>query len=484
MIRPHQFVWIGGLGFLLGIAIGMQLSLPVASILIASGLAVFVLLLRPLPTIQVMAVFMIALLLGWWRCQTVIAQKPLVSDLNGHLADIQGQVVGDPAVSGNQQRIHLLVETIDEQPRRVTVLLTAWHLPEFQYADRLAGRIKFALPQDSDEFRYSNYLAKDGIYLIASQAGNLTRTLSVRWTVLGQLYRIKHQVDQAIHRFLPEPHGGLLSGLLLGIKTNLSDTFRTALKNSGTSHIVALSGFNLTIIIAFLLFILRSLPRRLVWLIAGIAILGFVVMTGAASSVVRAAIMGWLLLLAGFWGRRRSATNAIILALVTMVLINPLILSYDVGFQLSVAATVGLLYGAPLFYWRWRYFPKVLSEALAATAGATIFTLPLIALYFGGISWVTLFANLLVVPLVPYVMLIGCTGVALFLLWPALQWLNLLVWPLSALLFSIVNWFGNLPIAFVPLPPLPAVVPVLYYLILISIIYYASTRRASLSSLV
>ena len=483
MVRPHQFVWIISIGFLLGVAVGVRFILPLLSIGIAIGLLVLVLLFRPNTPIKIIGFFLLAMLIGWWRCQAILSDRPVVTDLNNITATVIGTITSDPEINGNQQKLHLRVSSVDEEPRQFAVLLTAWHLPQFEYADQISGRFKFSLPQNSDEFQYSNYLAKDNIYLTANQAGDLTIVASHPWTLLGQLYKIKHWTDWAIHRFLPEPHSGLLAGLLLGIKSDLPDTFRTALKNSGTSHIVALSGFNVTIIITFLLFILRGLPRRLVWIVSGILILGFVIMTGAASSVVRAAIMGWILLLAGWWGRKRHPINAILVAVSTMVFLHPLILFYDVGFQLSVAATIGLMYGTPSFQ-KIRWIPKFITEALSATIGATVFTLPLIALYFGGISWVTLGANLIVVPLVPYVMLIGCAGLVAFIGWPKLVWLNLLVWPLSALLFAVISWFGDLPSAFIPLPPIPGWIPVFYYLGLGLIIFYVRYHRQSAQTVV
>lgn len=482
MIRPHQFIWIGGLSFLLGVAVATRFYLPTLPLILAVGLVLGVLCFRPPSSIQAVGVFVIALLLGWWRCQTVLVHSPALIDLHQQSRVVVGQIANDPVAVGNQQRFMLAVATVDEQHRSFKVWVTAWHLPAFHYADTITGKLQFALPTSSADFDYANYLAKDNIYLTATQAGELHAQPSPRPTFLGALYHAKHWVADAIHRFLPEPHSSLLAGLLLGIKTDLSDSFRLALKNSGTSHIVALSGFNVTIIITFLLFMLRTLPRRFVWILSSILILGFVVMTGAASSVVRAAIMGWVLLLAGLWGRRHSATTAILLAACLMVGLHPLILFYDVGFQLSLAATAGILYGSTLLTLSpTQPLIRLLTETLFATIGATIFTLPLIALYFGGISWVTLGANLIIVPLIPYVMLVGCLGLVGFLLWPALQWLSLLVWPLSALVFNVINWFGNLPTAFVPIPALPVWVPLGYYLVLAVIIIYINFRRHEIS---
>ena len=481
MVRPHQYVWVIGLGLLLGVALGSHFELPFIYLVTALILAVVGVTLRTSPPVFLTSLFLLVSLLGWWRCQSIMVQRPNVSQLNQTTAELAGRVVSDPDIIGNQQRFHFQIDRLDEQSTQLKVSVTSWHLPRFHYADQLSGRFELALPQDSQEFQYSNYLAKSNIYLTARQAGEIT-IIPAPPTILGALYQMKRLTNSAIHRFLPEPHAGLLSGLLLGIRTDLSDSFKTALQYSGTSHIIALSGFNVTIIINFLLSLLSwLLPRRWVWLIASMVILGFVVMTGASSSVVRAAIMGWVLLIASFWGRKHYSVNAVLLAALTMVILHPLILIYDVGFQLSVAATLGLIYGAELLRLKIWFIPKFILDILIATFGATLFTLPLVAFYFGGVSWVALGANLLVVPLIPYLMLVGSIGLIGFVIWPALHWLSILVWPLSSLLITVINWFGSLPSAFILAPSLPAWVPVTYYIILGIVVIYVRHRRATQS---
>lgn len=477
MLRPDQLVWIASLGFLLGIALGTHYLIAILAVILAGALLLVIALLKPGPIVQIIIWSGIFLLFGWWRGNSIILLRPHLQTFNGSSQTVTGQVVSDPEIIGNQQRFQLITSAVDDRPIALKLLVTSWHLPAFHYSDQISGDIKISQPSNNPEFSYANYLAKDNIFFTATQAGDLVLIEPAHFTIMGGLYQIKHWLNQTIHQFLPEPHAGLLAGLLLGMRTDLSDDFKTALKNSGTSHIVALSGFNVTVIITFLLLMLRRLPRRLVWALSGILILAFVVMTGAASSVVRAAIMGWLLLLSSFWGRRRNAINAVLLAMVTMVLIHPQILVYDVGFQLSVAATLGLIYCSPLFSWRIKYIPQELLEAFSSTLGATIFTLPLIALYFGGLSRVALLANLLVVPLVPYVMLVGFAGVMLFTIWPKLSWLVILVWPLSALLLAIINWFGHLPSAFINLSSLPTWIPLGYYLVLAVIIFHFRSRH-------
>lgn len=193
-------------------------------------------------------------------------------------------------------------------------------------------------------------------------------------------------------------------------------------------------------------------------------------MAGAPASVVRAAIMAWVMLIAALWGRRRDTANAILLAAVSMVAVNPLILQFNIGFQLSLTATVGIIYLAPVFLHWFRWWPSILQTAAATTLSATLSTLPLIAFHFGGLSSVALATNILVVPLVSFLMLFGFATMLLAAILPGWQWLGLpAVW-LSGLVMGIINWFGRLPLAYLPVPPLSPLIPVVYYLGMVLIV--------------
>ncbi len=420
---------------------------------------------------------MLGLLLGWWRYGAAITlPSGLITRWIGQTPALVGVVANDPVMSGTRQKFYLRVATADGQPASGKILLTAWQLPRWEFGDKLQAEVKLTLPEISEEFDYSAYLAKEGVYALGQTVSEVQLVDKPRWSWQRGLFRFKHWLAHQTQVLVPGPYGMLMNGLLLGMRASLSDELQTQLRNSGTTHIVALSGMNITIVAGFFFWLMRRLRRRWALILAGIGILLFVVMTGASASIVRAAIMGWVMLLAALWGRRRDLTNALLLAAVLMVALNPLILQYDAGFQLSLAATAGIVYLSPGLLERFRRWPSVVSAAAATTISATVATLPLVIFHFGGFSVVTLLANLIVVPLVPLVMLIGFITMLVAIVAPTWQWLGLpAVWAAGSLL-TIIKFFGGLPWAFVPITALSVSWPILYYLGLISIYFFPRAR--------
>lgn len=219
---------------------------------------------------------------------------------------------------------------------------------------------------------------------------------------------------------------------------------------TGTSHVVAISGYNISIISVLIFNFLAYLlvPKRVsVWIVVA-GIIFFTVISGAGASVVRAAIMGGLLIIARARDRIYGVSNALILAGVLMLFFNPRLLRYDAGFQLSFLATLGLIYISPHFE---KWFSKVpdvfsLRSNLAATLSAQAATLPVLLFSFGRISVVSPLANVLILPAIPPTMLFGfLAGIAGFVsigiasviaipAWILLSWQLFVVKFLSAVL--------------------------------------------------
>lgn len=479
MIYPYQIVATFGISFLLGVLVASYLSVSVPLLMVGVFLFVALLLFKPQPIVKIVSIFCLGLLLGWWRYEsTTDLPANLVSSWGSQTVTAQGRVASDPEFVDNKQRLLLRVSSIDGYGASGKILFTTWPLPKYQYGDELEGRVLISLPTASEDFDYAAYLRKDGVYALGDSVGDVTAVEEAGLSLLGLLYKLKHWLSGKVDQFLPDPHNALMNGLLLGIRTQMSEDFKEALKFSGTTHIIALSGFNVTIIAGFFLYLLRRAPRKWGLVLAAAGVLLFVLMTGAASSVVRAAIMGWIMLLAALWGRRRGIVNAVVIAAAVMVAINPYVLQHDVGFQLSVAATIGLIFLTPYFLSLFKVLPAVFKEAVAASAGAILATLPLVVFHFGGFSLVALAANALVVPLVPVVMFLGFSLVLVFALLPFLQFLNLIVLGATGLLIKIIDFFGDLPYSFVEVPQLSPVLPVVYYLLLVIAIYYWRYVRA------
>ena len=228
--------------------------------------------------------------------------------------------------------------------------------------------------------------------------------------VRAKLIKLKNVLTGKLEAVLPAEHAALASGLLLGERAEFTDEFEEAMRNSGTTHIVALSGYNIAILVVIISGIFSYLwNRRIAFYLSLLIIPGFVIMTGASPSVIRAGIMGLILLLAENQSRPYSPRNAIVLTALGMVLFNPRIGVDDVGFQLSFAALIGIIYLYPFLEKKFNIqsagFLSWKKNALQ-TASAQIAVLPIILSTFGFFSPVALVSNVLILEFIPITMLI------------------------------------------------------------------------------
>lgn len=248
---------------------------------------------------------------------------------------------------------------------------------------------------------------------------------------------------------LPEPMASLAAGILLGIKARMPRDFYEALVMTGTLHIVAASGFNVMIVATLLINMFGKIWKRSVAIAMGVGgIIFYVLIAGGSASVVRAGIMGSLTLIAYYWGRPTEAKWLLWVTAFVMVMVDPMMLT-DVGFQLSVAATGGLLYFEPVLDHkssellksselkkqtclpaRQGYEPcwgrRFAKEYLLPTLVATACTAPVIWWHFGRLSWIGVGVNLLILPLIPLIMLLSALALVVpgvgYLLYVPLWW--------------------------------------------------------------
>jgi competence protein ComEC len=360
------------------------------------------------------------------------------------------------------------------------VLLVAPREPKFNYGDRLAVQGELVEPENfvtdtGREFDYVGYLAKDDIFhliyqpelkLLARGEGNL---------VIEKLLALKGWFTTGLALTLPEPHGSLAAGLTVGARRGLSEEWLAALRRTGIIHIVVLSGYNLTIVAEALIRLFTFAPFFWRFGLGVVGIWLFALMTGAGASVMRASLMATIALVARVTGRVYHATTALGVAAALMIWWEPRILIWDVGFQLSILATFGLIHGtpklAPYFRWlRWPASPRAslggswLRELAAATAATQIFVLPWLLYQIGELSLVALPVNLLVVALVPATML------ATFLAGTVAGVSTVLAWPFSAAAYllltyelAVVRFFNWLPLAAISIPYFPFLAVLLAY---------------------
>jgi len=249
-----------------------------------------------------------------------------------------------------------------------------------------------------------------------------------RITLLGQgdqnpvmtaVYAVRAVMEEQIGLLFPEPHAGLLIGLLTGARQHLSEATLNEFRRAGISHMLAVSGYNITLLLSLCFTLLFFLPLRWRLLPAGLIVVFFVLLTGASASVVRAAIMGILGLFALGLGRLGDVRIAILWTAAGMLLWNPLLLRFDAGFQLSFLSVLGITELSPLFMEYLKSWPKYLRESIALTMAAQFFAAPWGMLLFGDLSLVSPIANLVIAPLVPPAMLFGAIGTGVGALLPS-----------------------------------------------------------------
>jgi competence protein ComEC len=393
----------------------------------------------------------------------------------GREVTIAGTAVDDPRPREDRQQVVLESVTLDGRAARGKLLAWLPRAVEVVTGDRLTFKARLEQPEDSDGFAYRAYLARQGIGAIARAfAANVVSHPVAGPAELAS--RLRGSLLGGLDRIVPEPEAALGAGILLGVRTSIDPDVSASFATAGLTHVVAISGWNIAIVAALVARLLDGLRRRrggrlgVPALTIG-AIAGYVVLVGASPSVVRAALMAAALLLGRQAGSRAHAASALMLAALAMVLVAPPVI-WDVGFQLSLFATAGLIaFGATLDS-AIASWPGWLREPVALTTAAQLATLPIILATFERFSLVAPLANVVVVPLVPLVMLasaiaapIGAVDAAVHipLLGDAATWLaGGSAWLGLRAMIATGSTAASIPFAALPIAA-PAWLPALWY---------------------
>lgn len=290
--------------------------------------------------------------------------------------------------------------------------------PQYQYGDMVRVTGVLERPGMIDNFNYGNYLSRYGIYAVMYRA-RVEKIADGPPSFFRFLYRVKDRFEAQINKLYAEPHAAFMAGLLTGSRKGIPEDLMESFSATGLTHIIAISGYNITIVIAIISSLLFWLPLRWRFVPSILAIVVFTLFVGASAAVVRAAIMGILGLVALRWERISNVRLTLLWTAFFMLLWNPKYLWYDAGFQLSFLAVIGLVEIGPKLE---RYFTKVpdvlgIREALQMTLAAQISTAPLIIFLFGRLSFISPIANVLVAPAIPLAMLFGFLGTMLSFVW-------------------------------------------------------------------
>lgn len=404
---------------------------------------------------------------------------------------IIGVVVKEPDVHDRHVNLRVAAEQISfgdgtTYPVEGLLLVRANRFPEVPYGARVGVNGRLETPPEGEEFSYKAYLARQGVHSFVAQGRVRVLAEGQGSPALHAILALKAQAQATINRLIPEPEAALLTGILLGNDNGIPPDLAQDFRDTGMTHIIAISGFNIAILIAIMVSLADPfLARRTAVLVAVVGIVIYTILVGAEASVVRAAVMGSLFLFTSRWlGRPNFPYASLFFAGGVMTLFNPMTL-WDVGFQLSFTATLGLmLYADPFTQWTRRRVARVLdwsltdrvmgvlSEAVLLTLAAQILTLPLMIGYFRQLSLISLLANALILPFQPGVMLWGGAATLAGMLWlPLGQPFAWVAWLFLALTVRLVEAFAAVPFAAVPLY-LPIVALIGLYALIAAVTWY------------
>ncbi|MBI5221734.1 MAG: ComEC/Rec2 family competence protein [Candidatus Magasanikbacteria bacterium] len=317
-------------------------------------------------------------------------------------------------ISGNQ----IILNTREFNGKKLSgaVLVNLPLYIDLKFGDIVRVSCDLKTPAGKDNFlNYDKYLARNGVWSICGQRVQVEK-LNISNSFLQKIYikffDLKQQLQNRVDELWPEPEGALAAGLLYGARSGFTQEVSQDFSKVGLTHIVAVSGYNISIIASVLMNILIrvGLDRRRAFFVVVVGIILFVFFTGASSSVVRAGIMGIVVLLATHLGRQSRVGNILVFTAALMLLMNPFVLIWDAGFQLSFLSTLGLVYLSPIlnnFGIKIKNsFLQIMVESLSTTLSAIIATFPLILFQFGRLSLVAPLANVLILWIVPFLMLV------------------------------------------------------------------------------
>lgn len=328
---------------------------------------------------------------------------------------------------------------------------------DYKYGDRLEIVGELITPPAGSGGSWRDYLEHRGIYTYSQFGWVKLLEVGQGNPLLALLYGLREKGARVIDSIFPSPENALLRGILLGDESQISPLAREAYAITGTSHIIAISGFNMAVLAGIVAHVFtRRLGAQKGSLLTITVLLLYTILVGAEASVLRAAFMGSFMVIGSSIARRGNSLNNLGISVLLMMLLNPH-LPWDVGFQLSAMATLGLALLVPplrarLTLWMNKRFGEEASarfspwigDYLLVTLVAQVSVLPLLFYHFKSFSWVFLIANPLILPAQPLVMVLGLAAMTLGLIsLPLGALLAWVAWPFAAYTNRMVTWLAS-----------------------------------------
>ena len=442
-----------------------------------------------------------ALLGGCIRLQSslpVVNEQHLQFYNDKGTVEIEGMVCNEPEAGNTASILQLSASEIQRDGAKKEIsgkaLIRVPRYHEYHYGDILKVTGKPEIPPQSDDFDYKGYLARQGIYSVINYPEIEILNAGRGFKPLAWIYSLRNHLSQSLSLALPEPQASLAQGILLGLRGNIPYPLNQAFSRTGTAHVLAISGINISIVIGMLLaagiWIFGKRYSIYIWL-ALLTIWLYALVTGMNPPVVRGAVMGSMFLIAEYLGRQRSASTALAFAAAVMVGIEPQVL-WDASFQLSFLAMAGLIFISPyLQAWGRKGVTAAVgregtaaslcnfvADSFAVTLAAILATWPVIAYYFDVVSFVGLPATFFALLALPGIIITSALVAGAGLLAPFLaQALGWIAWLFLSYFILVVQAFDALPFSSVKFDSIHIWQIWIYYALLVAIMAAINYRK-------
>jgi competence protein ComEC len=425
-----------------------------------------------MPNISKKEIYILTLLVivGFVRYAYFTPVPPPYQNAVGQKVTVEGVVMDAPDVRLSSVR---LIVAPEGQAARVLVVVPNSNLGEeaVVYGDKVRVSGVLDTPQNfttssGKEFNYERYLSNQDIYFIISNAKAEVLSSGHGNRVKSWLFKLRNSFMYNIGTVINPPESDLADGLVLGARGGFDSSMRDKFISTGTIHIIALSGYNVTIVAQSVMRVLGLFLSQAFSVGFGIlVIILFIIMSGSSSTAVRAGVMAVIALVAQLTGRTYDAGRALVIAALFMIAYDLRVLT-DISFQLSFIATFGVLYLTPKVIGWVKFFPMRfgLREQMATTLGATIAVLPILLYSTGILSLVSLPANIVILPFIPFTMLltfiVGLLGfISTSLAYPFAYLAHFML----HYILSVIAFFASLPFASVTIQSFPLILTVVLY---------------------
>lgn len=465
-MREHRIFFYSCLSFVVGIFVAQVIKI---NAIIAFSLGLFFLFLFLVIKEEKREVWLLLfisiLMFGAWRFYFSLENyngKHIVNYSERQL-ELSGKVFKEVERKNLFARVYLnnlvLNNADNEKKIKGGLLVFASVYKDIKFGNEVKLSCQINLPgiiesAGAKDFNYEKYLDLQGVDAVCYRPSKISiqqEKLNVVQKIKSTLIGLRQNLKKGLEKILPIQEASLLKAMLLGYRNEITDEMRLNFSKSGVSHIMAISGMHVAIVVAmvFLLLIYMGLNRKQAFWPTVLLVFLYVVLSGFRISAVRAFVMAVAVLWAYKSFRLAKTINLLMLAGVVLLFINPKFIFYDIGFQLSFLAVLGiLLFFASFMQWlKFVPYKYGIRSLVAVTLSAQILTLPLVVYYFGIISLISPVANLLIIPLVPLVLVLGMFVLLLGLINIKLAfWFGLLVWPFLKYLNLVTHYIAQIKI--------------------------------------